>query len=60
MRRRGSATHFMALTTTGLLAWLGLSFVSAKPVLGGVLLALAAFRLGSWIRLLIRRRQRAD
>ncbi len=60
MRRGGPAPHFLALTTAGLLAWLGLTFVSAKPVLGGVLLGLAAFRLGSWIRLLIRQRRRAD
>jgi Na+/pantothenate symporter len=60
MRRRGSAAHFLALTTVFLLTWLGLTFLSVKPVVGGVLLSLAAFRLFSWIRLLIRRRQQAD
>ncbi len=57
---RSSARHAIALTTTGMLAWVGLSFLGAKPVVGWVFLGLAAFRLGSWIAQLVRARRRAD
>ncbi len=57
---RSSARHAIALTTIGLLTWLGVGFVTAKPLLGGVLLSLAAFRLGAWVSQLVRARRSVD
>lgn len=57
---RSRARHVLALTTTGLLAWFGLSLITARPVVGWLLLGLAGFRLGAWIASLVRARRASD
>ena len=36
MYKRGFPRHVIALTTVGLATWVGLTLVTAKPILGGL------------------------
>lgn len=69
---RSATAHILAVTTVALFVWLGLSSLSIgigefeifglQPTVGMVFLALAAFRLGLYVRqvLRIRAQRRAD
>ncbi len=69
---RSATAHILAVTTIGLFVWLGLSSLSiamaeveilgVKPTVGMVFLALAALRLGLYVRQVVRilARRRAD
>ena len=52
--------HVLALTTVALFTWLGLSLLGANNVVAGVLLGLAALRLGRWVYDVVRQVRASD